>query len=106
LSDATSYTFYLGTFAAEIALVPAAPSIANAGLLDSELVILATGIGRQTPYLAVGPYPCEVGSVQDSSFAGVSEIRAVCPRNIPVGIDLPVSLIAAETRALPVLVRK
>lgn len=104
--EAPSYTLAIGRFSTEIALVPAAPSIANAGLLDGNLLILATGIGRWEPYVSVGPHVCDVRSVLNTTFAGVSEIRAECPSNIPPEMDLPVILVAAETAAPPVLVRK
>lgn len=101
-----SYTLTIGRFSTEIALTPAAPSIANAGLINGELWLLATGIGRWEPYVSVGPHVCELRSVLNTTFAGVSEIRAECPSNIPSGVDLPVHLVAAETAAIPAWVRK
>jgi hypothetical protein len=78
----------------------------NAGFLADRLSLLATGIGREQPSVSVGYHPCEVRSVAPSSFAGLVEIQADCPAQIPSGLDLPLSLISAETRALPVVVRK
>lgn len=104
--NAATFTFRAGAFSTEIPLVPAAPSIVNAGFLSDRLSMLATGIGREQPSVAVGSYPCEVRSVAPSSFAGLVEIQADCPASIPSGLDLPVHLIAAETRALPIVVRK
>lgn len=106
LGDAASFTFAIGPFSTEIALVPAAPSIVNAGFVNDGLLMLATGVGRWRPYVAVGSYACEVRSLLESSFSGLVEIRADCPSSIPPGVDLPVSLIAAESRALPAMVRK
>jgi hypothetical protein len=106
LVEGPVYTLSVGGYSIELPLAPALPVIANASYTGRNLRILATGLGSQQPYVTVGRSDCTVESVRPGATGGIQEILAACPDEIPVGVDLPLLLTAAETASLPFPVRK
>lgn len=102
----STYTLTAGGYSTTIPLAPALPVIANAWFSGRNLLVLVTGLGARQPYVTVGRFDCQVESVRPSATAGIQEILSSCPNELPIGVDLPLVVTAAETSAQAVLVRR